>query len=65
MLHVHLVFVTTYWHRVFADRYLARMEQIMHAVCEDSECELIEFYGEANRVHLLVKFPPNSPCRNS
>ena len=58
LLHAHLVFVTKYRHRVFGDRHLARMEEIMRAVCEDFEVELVEFNGEANYVHLLVNFPP-------
>ncbi|WP_446223064.1 IS200/IS605 family transposase [Nocardia sp. IBHARD005] len=58
LLHAHLVFVTKYRHRVFADAHLTRMEEIMRAVCEDFECELVEFNGEANHVHLLVNFPP-------
>lgn len=58
VLHAHLVFVTKYRHRVFADRHLQRMEEIMRAVCTDFECELVEFNGEDNHVHLLVNFPP-------
>lgn len=58
MLHAHLVFVTKYRHKVFADRHLTRCGQIMRAVCEDFEVELKEFNGEANHVHLLVSFPP-------
>jgi len=34
------------------------MEQIMRDVCHDFECELIEFNGEAEHVHMLVSFPP-------
>ena len=58
LLHAHLVFVTKYRHRVFGDRHLARMEEIMRAVCDDFEAELVEFNGETNHVHLLVNFPP-------
>ncbi|NNH68674.1 IS200/IS605 family transposase [Nocardia uniformis] len=58
MLHAHLVFVTKYRHRVFTDRHLTRMEQIMRDVCADFEVELVEFNGETNHVHLLVNFPP-------
>ena len=58
VLHAHLVFITKYRHKVFADRHLARMEEIMRAVCADFECELVEFNGEDNHVHLLVNFPP-------
>ena len=58
VLHAHLVFVTKYRHQVFATRHLERMEQIMRDVCTDFECELVEFNGETNHVHLLVNFPP-------
>ncbi|MFE3141107.1 IS200/IS605 family transposase [Streptomyces scopuliridis] len=57
-LHAHLVFVTKYRHKVFTDAHLKRIEEIMQAVCADFECELIEFNGENNHVHLLVNFPP-------
>lgn len=30
----------------------------MRAVCAAFECELVEFNGESNHVHLLVNFPP-------
>ena len=30
----------------------------MRAVCADFECELVEFNGEGEHVHLLVNFPP-------
>jgi putative transposase len=59
-LHAHLVFVTKFRHRVFGDRHLARMEEIMRAVCADFETELVEFNGENNHVHLLVNFPPKA-----
>jgi REP-associated tyrosine transposase len=58
LMHVHLVFVTKYRHRVFGDRHLRRMEEIMRAVCGDFKAELVEFNGEANHVHLLVNYPP-------
>lgn len=57
-LHAHLVFVTKYRHRVFDDRHLTRMEEIMRAVCVDFETELVEFNGERDHVHPLVTFPP-------
>jgi putative transposase len=57
-MHVHLVFVTKFRHPVFSDQHLVRMEQIMRDVCSDFECDLIEFNGEPEHVHLLVNFPP-------
>jgi putative transposase len=58
MLHAHLVFVTKYRRHVFTDQHLTRMEEVMRAVSADFECELVEFNGEADHVHLLVNFPP-------
>jgi putative transposase len=58
VLHTHLVFVTKFRHPVFTDRHLTRLEDIMRDVCADFECELVEFNGENNHVHLLVNFPP-------
>ena len=57
-LHAHLVFVTKYRHKVFTDRHLRRMEEILREVATDFECEIMEFNGESNHVHLLVTFPP-------
>ncbi|MFD7826789.1 IS200/IS605 family transposase [Kitasatospora sp. NPDC059803] len=57
-LHAHLVFVTKFRHKVFNDAHLRRVEEIMRAVAEDFECEIVEFNGENNHVHLLVNFPP-------
>jgi putative transposase len=53
-----MVFVTKFRHKVFKDVHLRHMEEIMRAVCTDFECELVEFNGQDNHVHLLVNFPP-------
>ncbi|MGH9380573.1 MAG: IS200/IS605 family transposase [Thermoanaerobaculia bacterium] len=58
VLHVHLVFVTKYRRRVFEKRHLERLEEVFRSVCSDFECELVEFNGESEHVHLLVNFPP-------
>ncbi|WP_405575541.1 IS200/IS605 family transposase [Streptomyces sp. NBC_01167] len=58
VLHAHLVFVTKFRHKVFTDAHLRRMEEIMRDVARDFECEIVEFNGENNHVHLLVNFPP-------
>ena len=50
--------MTKFRHKVFGDRHLPRMEEIIRAVCADFETELVEFNGENNHVHLLVNFPP-------
>jgi putative transposase len=53
-----LVFITKYRHPVCAGRHLGRLEQIMRDVCAGFECDLAEFYGQSNHVHLLVNYPP-------
>jgi putative transposase len=53
-----LVSITKYRHPVFGPRHLERIEQIMREVCADFGCELTEFTGEAEHVHLLVHFLP-------
>jgi len=57
-MHAHLVFVTKYRRKVFTDAHLTRLEAIFRDVCTDFECELVEFNGETDHVHLLVNFPP-------
>lgn len=57
-LHAHLVFVPKYRRGVFTNEILARCEQVMREVCADFNAELTEFNGEADHVHLLVRYPP-------
>lgn len=34
------------------------MEEIFNSVCNDFDCELVEFEGEGDHVHLLINYPP-------
>jgi putative transposase len=52
-----LVFTTRFRHKVFEDRHLRRMEELLRQVCQDFECELLEFNAESEHVHLLVDSP--------
>ncbi len=58
MMHVHLVFVTKYRRKVFESEQLDFLKGIFESVCIDFECELTEYNGEDNHVHLLVNYPP-------
>lgn len=58
--HVHFVLVTEFRHKVFTGTHLARMEKIMRSVCTHFGCELVEFNGEDNHIHLRVNFPPEA-----
>lgn len=63
-LHAHVVFVTQYRGRVFEHRHLETLPQILGKVCADFECELTEFNGETDHVHLLVNYPPKVAVSN-
>lgn len=56
-LHAHLVFVTKYRRGALSPAVLMDCERIMGEVCQDFGCELVEFNGEDDHVHLLVRFP--------
>lgn len=60
-LQVHLVFVTKYRRKVFTDGILSDMESIVRETCATMGCELVEFNGETDHVHLLVSYPPKIP----
>jgi putative transposase len=58
---VHLVFVTKYRRDVLTEPMLKRIEELMKETCEQMECELIEFNGEDDHVHLMVSVHPKVP----
>ena len=58
LLHVHLVFVAKYRRNIFAGELLEELRTIFSSVCADFTCELVEFNGEQDHVHLLVNYPP-------
>jgi len=58
ILHAHLVFVTKHRGEIFTAQHLNTLEQLFRKVCEDFETELVEFNGETDHVHLLVRYPP-------
>jgi len=58
LLHTHLVFVTKYRRVVFDPKILRELKVIFDSVCQDFGCQLIEFDGQEDHVHLLVNYPP-------
>ncbi len=57
-LTVHMVFVTKYRRQVINTEILQELEQVFKSVLKAWNCQLIEFNGEKDHVHLLVSFPP-------
>lgn len=62
--YLHLVFVTKYRRGVFTQDMLADMKDIFHETCEQMDCELLEFGGEDDHVHLMLTFPPKLAISN-
>lgn len=55
------MFVTKYRRGAFTAEVLDTCETVMRKVCQDFGCELVEFNGEDDHVHLLVRFPATVP----
>ncbi len=57
-LTVHIVFVTKYRRQAINQTMLTRLHEIFQQTCVQWGCQLLEFNGESDHVHLLVNFPP-------
>ena len=62
--HVHLVFVTKYRRNVFTREMLDRVSEIFTETCQQMDCELLEFDGEHDHVHLIVSVHPKMAVSN-
>lgn len=58
-LSYHLVIVTKYRKKVITPAMLNDIKNICGRVCELWNCELIEFNGEPDHVHLLIEAHPS------
>lgn len=59
-VHLHLVLVTRYRRKVITSAMLERLREIFANVCIKTKCQLTEFSGESDHVHLLVDFHPDN-----
>jgi len=57
-LNYHLVMVTRYRKRCISPELLARLEVILGDLLTRKGCELLEFNGETDHVHLLIGSNP-------
>ena len=55
---VHLVFTTKYRRKLLESYMYPQLKDAFRSACEKLECELMEFNGETDHVHLLVSYPP-------
>jgi putative transposase len=58
-LNIHLVLVTKYRKKVINQAMLSRLNEIFESTVQKWRCELVEFNGEPDHVHLLINFPPD------
>ena len=54
----HLVLVTKYQKKCITKLMLSRLHEIFSYLCVKWECELLEFNGESDHVHLLLNLNP-------
>ena len=57
-LTVHMIFVTKYRRKVINEQMLLELETVFKSVLKAWHCQLIEFNGKPDHVHLLVSFSP-------
>jgi putative transposase len=57
-LHFHLVLVTKYRRKAITKEMLERLRMIFGETLEKWRCELIEFNGETDHVHMLIETNP-------
>jgi len=57
-LNYHLVIVTKYRRKCITSAMLARLKLICKDLTKKWECELLEFNGEADHLHLLLSLNP-------
>lgn len=58
-LKYHIILSTKYRHKCITQEMLLRMKEIFSNISQSWRCELIEFNGEADHVHLLVSAHPS------
>lgn len=57
-LTTHLVLVTKYRKRVIDSEMLQRLGEIVSSVCEKWRCDIVEFNGEADHIHMVFSYYP-------
>jgi putative transposase len=57
---LHFVFVTHYRRKVITAPMLERLREMVWQVSKKMDCELIEFSGEMDHVHILLDFHPKN-----
>ncbi|MEY2832815.1 MAG: hypothetical protein RLZZ574_2073 [Cyanobacteriota bacterium] len=57
-INIHLVFVTKYRKKLFENKHLDCIKEVMNGVAKRMDFEILEIEGESDHVHLLVEIAP-------
>ncbi len=60
-LNAYIVFVVKYRRKAITPSILSRLEEIFKQTLHKWDCELLEFNGESDHVHLLIDYKPDKP----
>jgi len=58
-LTAHVVLVTKYRQKAISEKVLLRLKEIFTDTLIKWECELVEFNGELDHIHLLIEYKPD------
>jgi putative transposase len=57
-LKYHLVVITKYRHECITPEMLKELEKIFTRLLNDKNCDVLEFGGEEDHIHILFETPP-------
>jgi putative transposase len=60
-LNAHIVLVVKYRRKAINDTILTRLQEIFRETLLKWDCQLLEFNGESDHVHLLIDYKPDKP----
>lgn len=59
-LKAHLVLTTKYRRKVFTGEMINRLHEILKELLRKWDCEVVDFNGESDHVHLLFRYTPQT-----
>lgn len=58
------MFVTKYRRKVFTNEILNELQETFESILDTRHCQLVDFNGEVDHVHLICTFRPEIPISN-
>ena len=60
-LNAHIILVVKYRRKAISEPILSRLQEIFKDTLHKWDCQLLEFNGESDHVHLLIDYKPDKP----